>query len=253
MRAYAIGDIHGQIDLLHAAHKRVAEDRTRVGDSSSPLIHLGDLTDRGPASRDVVETLLQGHAAGKPWVTIKGNHDHMFSLFMANPNAHDPGLRPGLTWLNTRLGGDTTMASYGIENATDRPPADVHAEALSKIPQTHLAFLQNLPMSFKGAGAFFVHAGIRPGVPLERQTAEDMMWIRAEFHKDQRDHGALIVHGHTPVDAPEHHGNRVNIDTGAAYGGPLTAIVVEDGQVHVLTEGGRIPLTPKKRRFWPFN
>ncbi len=244
MRAYAIGDIHGQIDLLHAAHARVAADRAMVGDADAPLIHLGDLTDRGPHSRDVIEHLIQGTKSGEPWVTIKGNHDHMFSLFLSDPLAADPGLRADLTWLHPRLGGDTTLLSYGIEHAADRSPEDLHAEARDKVPAEHVAFLESLPLNYEAAGAMFVHAGIRPGVPLARQTAEDMMWIRKDFHASKADHGPLIVHGHTPVDAPTHYGNRLNLDTGAAYGKALTAAVIENGNVFVLEEDGRRPLPP---------
>lgn len=246
MRAYAIGDIHGQIDLLHAAHARVAADRAEVGDADSPLVHVGDLTDRGPESRAVVDYLIKGHAQGQPWITLKGNHDNMFAMFLDDPFLPDPGLRAELHWLNPRLGGNTTLASYSIEDADKRMPDDVHAEAIKKVPKSHHAFLSNLPTSHRAAGALFVHAGIRPGIPLDKQLDEDLMWIRKPFHEDSRDHGLLVVHGHTPVKEAMHYGNRVNIDTGAAYGGPLTAIVVEDGEVHVLTDQGRIPLTPSE-------
>ena len=120
------------------------------------------------------------------------------------------------------------------------------------MPQAHHAFLKGLPIRFEAARCLFVHAGIRPGVPLERQTAEDMMWIRAEFHKDRSDHGPLIIHGHTPVEVPTHYGNRVNLDTGAAYDGPLTAAVIEDGAVWILTDEGREPLPAPKKSRWRF-
>lgn len=246
MRAYAIGDIHGQIDMLHDAHARIARDRQSVGDEDSPIIHLGDLTDRGPASRDVLDYMVAGHAAGQPWITLKGNHDHMFHLFLKNPLEADPGLRPDLTWLHPRLGGDTTLESYGITNVANRTPQDLHAEAMEKVPPEHAAFLASLPLTHRAAGAFFVHAGIRPGIPLDRQDPNDLIWIRGEFHNDRQDHGPLIVHGHTPVEAPRHYANRINLDTGAAYGGPLTAAVIEDRKVWILTEDGRDLLPPPR-------
>jgi len=244
MRAYAIGDIHGQLDMLHAAHARVAADRARVGDEDSPLVHLGDLTDRGPDSRGVLDHLIDGHAAGRPWVTIKGNHDRMFEMFLRDPQEHDPVLRPDLTWSHPRLGGNTTLASYGIQSPETRSDADLHAEARRVVPPAHAAFLAGLPLFHEAAGALFVHAGIRPGVPLADQAEDDLLWIRKEFHDDPRDHGMLIVHGHTPVDVPTHFGNRVDLDTGAAYGRFLTAAVIEDGQVWTLDDDGREPLTP---------
>lgn len=251
MRAYAIGDIHGQLELLHDAHARIAADRKRVGDTDSPVIHLGDLTDRGPASREVMDYMIAGHGTGQPWITLKGNHDHMFALFLQDPNLPDPELRPDLTWLHPRLGGDTTLESYGILNVADRSPEDIHREALEKVPQEHLAFLKSLPFKYETAGAFFVHAGVRPGIPLDQQSETDLMWIRAAFHNDKRDYGPLIVHGHTPVDTPKHYGNRVNLDSGAAYGGPLTAAVVEDGEVWTLTAEGRDPLlAPRGMARW---
>ncbi len=244
MRAYAIGDIHGRTNLLRAAHARIDADRARTGDADAPVVHLGDLVDRGPDSRGTVSFVIDGIGSGKPWLVVKGNHDHMFSLFMKDPKAHDPGLRSDFAWIHPRLGGLTTLASYGVPRPETLGLAALHAAARDCVPAAHIAFIDALPLSYAAAGAFFVHAGIRPGVALDRQSAQDMMWIRRDFHNDTRDHGALIVHGHTPVEAAMHYGNRVNLDTGAAFGGPLTAAVIEDGTVSVLTDAGRIPLRP---------
>lgn len=242
MRSYAIGDIHGHLGLLQKAHARIAEDQARHG--PGPVIHLGDLVDRGPDSAGVIEYLRAGIAAGRDWVVLKGNHDRMFSLFLENPGATDPGLRSDLSYLHYKIGGGATLESYGVRAAADRPLAPVHAEAVAAVPPAHRAFLAGLPSLHRRGEVVFVHAGIRPGVALDQQTETDLVWIRSPFLEDPRDHGALIVHGHTALDAPQHYGNRVNIDSGAAYGGPLTAIAIEGRAVFHLTEAGRVPLLP---------
>lgn len=123
MRSYAIGDIHGHIDLLLHAHDLIAADRRATGDHDAPVIHLGDLVDRGPDCRGVVQYLMDGTARGENWVTLKGNHDRMFTRFLRDPKEHEPGLRPDLAWLHPRLGGAETLASYGVRHAMDRPLA----------------------------------------------------------------------------------------------------------------------------------
>lgn len=244
MRAYAIGDIHGHLDLLLAAQAHVATDRAATGDHAAPLVHIGDLVDRGPDSRGVVEHLMTGIAAGNPWVVLKGNHDRMFSYFMEAHPRRDPKLRSELDWLHPRIGGGPTLASYGVHAPTDRPLAPVHADARAAVPQAHLDFLSSLPVQHRVGDTVFAHAGIRPGVPLAAQTEDDLTWIRHDFLDDPRDHGVLVVHGHTAVDAATHYGNRVNIDSSAAYGGPVTAVVIEGTEVWVLDASGRRPLRP---------
>ncbi len=245
MRTYVIGDIHGQLEMLKAAHERIAADRERTGDSASPVIHLGDLTDRGPDSRGVIEFLLKGRADGENWPVIKGNHDRMFTGFMQDPHHHDPGLTPSLEWLHPRLGGNTTLASYGVEAPDVSDPERAHRQAASKVPDTHIAFLSGLPLYIERGPCLYVHAGIRPGASITDQSEDDLLWIRKPFLEDTRDHGALVVHGHTALDAPQHYGNRVNLDSGAGYGRPLTAAVIEGRDVFVLGPGGRRPLTPQ--------
>lgn len=244
MRTYAIGDIHGHLALLDAAHALIAADRAATGDDAAPVVHLGDLVDRGPDSRGVIARLMEGIAAGEPWVVLKGNHDALFTLFLDDPAAHDLGLRPDLSWLHPRLGGAETLAAYGVRSAADRPVAAVWADARAAVPQAHRDFLNGLPLMHRRGDVLFVHAGIRPGLPMTAQIETDLLWIRDTFLNDRRDHGALIVHGHTVVERPRHYGNRVNLDTGAAYGGPLTAAVIEGRDVFVLTPAGRVPLTP---------
>lgn len=244
MRSYAIGDIHGQLDLLRLAHDRIAADRARCGDTTAPVVHLGDLVDRGPDCAGVIRFLRSGIEAGAPWVVIKGNHDRMFTSFLDSPDRQDPGLRAIYSYLHPAIGGAATLASYGVAHPGDRPVARVHADALAAVPVQDRAFLEALPNFHCRGEVIFVHAGIRPGIALAQQTEDDLLWIRGPFLDYCGAHEALIIHGHTAVHQPEHHGNRVNIDTRAAYGGPLTAVVIEDRDVSVLTGGGRVPLCP---------
>jgi serine/threonine protein phosphatase 1 len=242
MRTYAIGDIHGHLDLLIEAHARIAEDRRENGADDAPIVHVGDLVDRGPNSQGVIEYLRAGIAAGENWVVLKGNHDRMFTGFLSDMAYQDDGLRADLSYLHYKIGGAETLASYGIKNAADRRLAPVHAEAVAAVPQAHRDFLVSCPTSFMRGDVMFVHAGVRPGVPLDAQTETDLVWIRGPFLIDPVDHGKLIVHGHTAIDRPRNYGNRVNIDSGAAYGGPLSAIVLEGRDAFHLTQNGRVLL-----------
>ncbi|NKB29379.1 MAG: serine/threonine protein phosphatase [Rhodobacteraceae bacterium] len=243
-RIYALGDIHGQLDQFHNAHRLIAEDRARVGDLAAQVVHVGDLTDRGPDSRGVLEALIAGQAAGKPWVVLKGNHDRLFYRFMDDPTWHDPAIKSGLHWLNQRLGGATTLASYGVSGAVEDDAEAVHRRAVDAVIPDHLAYLRALPLTHRFGDLFFAHAGIRPGVALSDQVEDDLVWIRNNFVDDTRDHGVLVVHGHTVIEAPTHYGNRVNLDGGAAYGRPLVPAVFEGRQVWTLTDEGRVPLRP---------
>ncbi|SES05279.1 serine/threonine protein phosphatase 1 [Tranquillimonas rosea] len=244
MRTYAIGDIHGQLGLLRDAHERIAADRAACDDETAPVIHLGDLCDRGPDTRGVIELLLEGIGAGAPWIVLKGNHDRMFQGFLETPDFQDPRLRPELGWLDPRLGGTETLRSYGVEDADQRASREVWDEAQGAVPEAHLRFLQGLPLMHVTDEIIYVHAGIRPGVPLDRQVEDDLVWIRDGFLNDNRSHGRLVVHGHTVVERATHFGNRVDLDTGAGYGDPMTAAVIEGRDVYVLEEDGRRKLRP---------
>jgi serine/threonine protein phosphatase 1 len=242
MRAYAIGDIHGHLDLLLRVHDLIAADMALYG--AAPVVHVGDLVDRGPNSAGVVEHLRQGQARGEDWVVLKGNHDRMFARFLRDPHEPEPGLREALSWLHPRLGGAETLASYGVRAAGDRPLAPVHADARAAVPPEHLSFLEARPTWHRIGDVMFVHAGIRPGVAIEDQTETDLVWIRAPFLDHRDSFGPLVVHGHTAIDLPTHYGNRVNIDSSAAYGGPLSAIAIDGAEVFRLTPKGRVRLEP---------
>lgn len=242
MRLYAIGDVHGQIDKLLAAHMHIARDREATGDEDAPVIHLGDLCDRGPNSRAVFDFLLAGIEAGAPWRSVRGNHDWMMQNFLAED---PPDEVPLSGWIGANMGGAATLASYGVESDGWSGLDGLREAARKAVPEAHVRFLQAMPRFVETGELILVHAGIRPGIPLERQSEDDLYWIRSDFLDDMRDHGRLVVHGHTPVEDPMHCGNRVNLDTGAAWGGPVTAAVFEDRACWILGPEGRTALRPR--------
>lgn len=252
MRVYAIGDIHGYLGELERAHALIAADRARVGDNAAPVVHIGDLCDRGPDTRGVIDFLLAGLARGENWVTLMGNHDRLMAWFLEDPPRHDPHMMIGWDWFHPGAGGRETLASYGVEVGERDRFFELANRFRAAIPDAHRRFVQGLPFTWETDAHIFVHAGIRPGVPLAEQTEEDLVWIRRDFHDDQRDHGRLVVHGHTPVDAITHYGNRVNLDTGAGYGKPIGVVAIEGREVWALTDEGRawvkpaIPFTRQK-------
>jgi len=192
--AWAIGDIHGRFDLLT---KALAEIEAR-SPSPTRIVFLGDYIDRGPQSREVVETLMAGpKRAGDEWICLRGNHEQMMI------DAYREPLNPGW-WLGN--GGETTVASFG-----------------GAIPEAVLSWCESLPICHETSTHFFVHAGIRPGLSLKLQEPEVMLWIRGPFLDDDTDHGKHIVHGHTPNRQAELMPNRTNLDSGAFYYSVLTA------------------------------
>ncbi|MCF4097020.1 metallophosphoesterase family protein [Maritalea mediterranea] len=236
---YAIGDIHGQIEMLEHTLDKIERD----GGKDAKIVFLGDYVDRGANSKDVIDLLDKGMKSGKNWHCILGNHDRMFAMFMEDYPRTDYRLKPGYDWFHERIGGAETLASYGVDADTDRRIFQLHEDALNAVPQHHLDFINSLPLTITEGDLLFVHAGIRPGVALEQQKEDDLVWIREGFLDDPRPHDWLIVHGHTTVPAAAHYGNRVNLDTGAGYGKPLTAAVFEGAAAcWVLTDEGRKPL-----------
>jgi serine/threonine protein phosphatase 1 len=237
MRFYAIGDIHGQLGMLEAAHARIARDREATGDAAAPVIHLGDLVDRGPDSRGVIDFLMEGIAGGAPWMVLKGNHEAMLLDLLSGADTAE-------SYFSDRTGGLATVASYGVRTGTFRSRRAIAEDAKAAVPDSHRRFLAGLPLFHAAPGLLFVHAGIRPGVPITLQEPADLLWIRGAFLESSLGHGALVVHGHTPVETPEHRGNRVNLDTGAGFGRRLTAAVFEGTEIWVLGDEGREALPP---------
>ena len=240
---YAIGDIHGHADQLDHAMALIEADG-----AGGPVVFLGDYTDRGPDSRGVLDRLVQ--LRGPDRIALLGNHDRMFLRAVRYGFVHDPDLGGRMTWLHPALGGGRTLASYGVPVPADDELSDVHerpgqltdllAAAREAVPPAHLDFLEDLPTMHVTEDQVFVHAGIRPGIPLDRQDEDDLVWIREPFLSDRRDHGRLVVHGHTTIDRPEHHGNRLGLDTGAGFGRPITAAFVEGSRAWRLSDRGRL-------------
>lgn len=240
MTIYAVGDIHGQLGMLEDAIAKIEGD----GGSDAQVVFLGDLVDRGPDSRGVIELLRSGIAAGRNWTVLRGNHDRMMSFYLEDAPRIDPQLLVNMGWLSARIGGVETLASYGIEVTEQSRHYLVKAEIKGAIPQAHIDFMAILPAFAEVGDLLFVHAGIRPEVALAEQTEDDMCWIRSEFLDFAAPHPWLVVHGHTHLPAPRHYGNRVNLDSGAGYGRPITAAAFEGRDCFVLGDTGRIALTP---------
>lgn len=233
---YAIGDIHGQLTRLDDALARVDRD----GGAAAEVVFVGDYVDRGPDSRGVIDRLLTGLAEERNWTCLKGNHDRFFERFLAEPEPlHDPHLLVGYHWLHEALGGRETIASYGVTVAERIRQSDLAEHLRQVVPEAHKAFLRSLKLGHRLGDLFFAHAGIRPGVPLDLQHENDLVWIRQEFLQDYSDHGVLVVHGHTPVQYPELYSNRLAIDTGAGYGRALVPVVIEEDGVFALEPRGR--------------
>jgi serine/threonine protein phosphatase 1 len=253
---YAIGDIHGQKDMLDAALALIARD----GGPDAQVVFLGDYTDRGPVSRGVINALIAGQNAGCRWVCLRGNHDRLFSRFVRRGIAHDAQVKSGIHWINPRLGGVTTLASYGVtgdpvfhhptggrerlEQFSTMDQAGLVQAAQATVPPAHLDFLDALPLYHQTDDLLFVHAGLRPGIALADQAEDDLIWIRDPFLNSADDFGQLVVHGHTALDSPQHFGNRVDLDGGAGYGRPLVPAVFEGRDCWLLTDRGRVPLHP---------
>lgn len=228
IRIYAIGDVHGHLELLTEMHARIAEEIGRDNPADWRIIHLGDLVDRGPDSRGVIEYLMAATARDNRIVVLTGNHDAAFLDFLAEPDPES---------LFARHGGVETAGSYGVVLRTGDSAAlrASHSELARAVPDSHQRFLRSLPRSASFGDFFFCHAGIRPGIALDRQDPQDLIWIRNEFLNYPGLHPKVVVHGHTPQAEPEVMANRVNVDTGVYYSGALTALVIDGAEKRLIS------------------
>lgn len=231
---YAVGDVHGRADLLEKMHAAILKDSIDVPAERKVVVYLGDYVDRGPHSKKVVDILLDRPLKGFERVHLMGNHEAFLMEFL-----NDVEAGPG--WFFN--GGLATLASYGVKiGKNDELSYEVlqrvQDEFREKVSEAHLDFYRTLEFSRTEGDFFFVHAGIRPGVPLDNQTDEDMLWIREEFLGCEEDYGKVIVHGHTITWEPEIKTNRIGIDTGAFASGVLTALVLEGREQDFLTVSG---------------
>ncbi|MEO0913435.1 MAG: metallophosphoesterase family protein [Pseudomonadota bacterium] len=246
-RIYAIGDVHGCLGALENRLGDIFADLAHRPHPAAEIIFVGDYTDRGPESRGTIERLLALEADARVATTfLFGNHDKQFLDYLENPSQM---ATPSLHWLNPRLGGNTTLASYGVANADAAEPGTSHAAFRAAVPASHIAFLQRTVLTRVIGTYLFVHAGIRPGVALAEQALTDLIWIRDPFLLDLTDHGHVVVHGHTPVRTVERLPNRIAIDTGAVFGGALSCLVLEDDKEALLTPEGPVPLTSHRAAY----
>lgn len=230
VRLYAIGDVHGCDDLLATVHASIEADLLQRPAPDHRIIHLGDYVDRGPATSAVLDRVLRLTATDpEHFIFLGGNHEDLLLMFLDNPE------EARATFL--RFGGIQTMRSYGVAVDNGQHLADVldlRDRFAAALPDAHRALMGALPSFVRFGDFFFCHAGVRPGVPLDRQDANDLRWIREPFLSDERDHGAVVVHGHTPADRPEVRPNRINVDTGAVFTGRLTCVVLEGAEFRFL-------------------
>ncbi len=233
-RLYAIGDIHGCAAELDALLEKIDEDNDSADLSSSvfaddaesktpvapQLVFLGDYVDRGPDSKGVLDRLISIKKERPGSIFLKGNHEAIMLDFLNDPEDM-------LHWLE--WGGQETLASYGVINALSRPGEELAAELCEKMPTSQLPFLNALSLTHSQGDYLFVHAGIRPGVAIDDQQEEDLLWIRSRFHKASVDErpDCVVVHGHQPMKKPLDAGWRIAVDTGACWTGQLTAVALE--------------------------
>ncbi|MDH3667303.1 MAG: metallophosphoesterase [Paracoccaceae bacterium] len=236
MRLYAIGDVHGCPDLLAEVHRRITRDVEARPAEDWRVIHIGDYIDRGPDSAGALARLID-YSRDPKAVFLIGNHDQFLRDFLRDPDREDFEL-----WMLN--GGIETLDSFGLDGVRmmrecrEAYMIDFRDRILEATPPGTEAFLARLALWEAQGDYAFVHAGIMPGYPLDEQSDHDLLWIRELFLESNLDHGAVIVHGHTPTDTVELHPNRIAIDTGAVFTGVLSCLVLEDDRQSLLGPDG---------------
>jgi serine/threonine protein phosphatase 1 len=221
-RVYAVGDIHGRLDLLRQLHQLIHEDAYRHQAPRNVVVYVGDYIDRGPDSAGVIDFLLDEPLPAFESVHLKGNHEDTLLRFL-----EDTGVGP--SWFF--YGGAETLLGYRVKppNPASKKEELIRAqrELRTHLPERHRRFLAQLKLTHEEGDFLFTHAGVRPGVPLERQEEQDLLWIRDEFLMSDAEFGKIVVHGHTITSRPDVQRNRIGIDTGAFASGKLTCLVLE--------------------------
>jgi serine/threonine protein phosphatase 1 len=219
---YAVGDIHGRADLLVAMHRLILSDAERRRSMHKVIVYIGDYIDRGEESRRVIDLLLTESLSGFEQVHLMGNHEYSLLQFLVDPSV-------GPHWM--QFGGDASLYSYGVRPSYPTSSVadfeQVRQRFTEKFPVRHRQFLEGLAYTHIEGDYFFVHAGVRPGVPLTAQTTEDLLWIRDDFLHSTAFHGKVVVHGHSITPRPDIQENRIGIDTGAFASSKLTCLVLE--------------------------
>lgn len=232
-RIYAVGDVHGRYDLLQQLIERIGVHHNALPPAKAlHMLFLGDLIDRGPQSAQVLRFLSDLQRRTRSVIVLQGNHEEIFL------QAVDGDLNVLDAWL--RFGGAATLRSFGLE--PPREGQDLRQflrELRAAIPVSLVEWLRRLPLMARSGDYFFCHAGIRPGVPLRRQKREDLLWIREGFLEDTRNHGAVIVHGHSIEPDVQLRENRIGIDSGAYRTGILTALYLEGETQELLSVEGQ--------------
>jgi serine/threonine protein phosphatase 1 len=227
VRIYAVGDVHGRLDLLDELLGWIRTDIAQRPIARPIYVFVGDYIDRGPASRETIDRLIE-HRKESECVFLKGNHELVAIKCLSDRSLFD-------NWM--RLGGMETLASYGIpaQGPTNgRKIVELQAAFHRALPPAHFGFFRHLQLSFVCGDFFFAHAGVRPEVDLTQQKENDLLWIREDFLGSNLDFGKIIVHGHTPTAEIEVESNRINIDTGAFATGRLTCLVMEEGSLSAV-------------------
>ena len=228
VRVYAVGDIHGRADVLAKLFTLIDKDLEVRPNERSIEVFLGDYIDRGPHSPQVLDLLI-ARRRQRVAVFLRGNHEACAYRVLSDPSVLSD-------WVH--IGGVNTLLSYGVEpsgcDLDQQAPRAIAAAFRQALPDSHYHFLQGLALSFSCGDYFFVHAGVRPGIPLVRQSEQDLLWIREEFLLHEEDFGKVVVHGHSPTNLPDIRPNRINIDTGAYATGRLTCLVLEDDGMRFL-------------------
>jgi serine/threonine protein phosphatase 1 len=220
-RAYVVGDIHGRLDLLDELLEKIHADMAGRGALETLLVFVGDLIDRGPCSKEVVERLRTYRQEGVQTIFLLGNHEEVLLRILEGESSLIP------SWL--RFGGAQCLESYGVDPLllTGLPDEQIIERVREAVPPEHVEFLRSFVDTCRFGDYLFVHAGIRPGVELREQRQSDLRWIRDPFLLDDTSHGFVVVHGHTISPEVDERPNRIGIDTGAFATGVLTALGIE--------------------------